>query len=76
MGGWNTSFLLGWPVFRGYASFRECTHLGLAIQNRAKNLLQQKDAAKILKTSKSKKTSYNMYRLSTHIQPESSYHTV
>ena len=21
--GWNTSFLLGWPVFRGYLSFRE-----------------------------------------------------
>jgi len=23
MDGWNTSFLLGWPVFRGYVSFRE-----------------------------------------------------
>ena len=23
MGGWNTSFLLGWPNFRGYVSFRE-----------------------------------------------------
>ncbi len=22
--GWNTNFLLGWPIFRGYASFREC----------------------------------------------------
>ena len=21
--GWNTSFLLGWPIFRGYVSFRE-----------------------------------------------------
>ena len=25
MDGWNTSFLLGWPVFRCYVSFRECT---------------------------------------------------
>ncbi len=25
MDGWNTSFLLGWPIFRGYVSFRECT---------------------------------------------------
>ncbi len=24
MHGWNTSFLLGWPIFRGYVSFREC----------------------------------------------------
>jgi len=24
MDGWNTSFLLGWPIFRGYVSFREC----------------------------------------------------
>ena len=23
MNGWNTSFLLGWPIFRGYVSFRE-----------------------------------------------------
>ncbi len=23
MHGWNTSFLLGWPIFRGYVSFRE-----------------------------------------------------
>ena len=22
MDGWNTSFLLGWPIFRGYVSFR------------------------------------------------------
>ena len=21
---WNTRFLLGWPIFRGYVSFREC----------------------------------------------------
>ena len=27
MDGWNTSFLLGWPIFRGYVSFRECTFL-------------------------------------------------
>ncbi len=26
MDGWNTSFLLGWPIFRGYVSFRESTH--------------------------------------------------
>ena len=25
MDGWNTSFLLGWPIFRGYVGFRECT---------------------------------------------------
>ena len=24
MDGWNTSFLFGWPIFRGYVSFREC----------------------------------------------------
>ena len=23
MDGWNTSFLLGWPIFRGYVCFRE-----------------------------------------------------
>ncbi len=23
MDGWNTSFLLGWPIFRCYVSFRE-----------------------------------------------------
>ena len=23
MDGWNTSFLLGWPIFGGYVSFRE-----------------------------------------------------
>ena len=22
--GWNSSFLFGWPIFRGYVSFREC----------------------------------------------------
>ena len=26
MDGWNTSFLLGWPIFRGYVSFREGKH--------------------------------------------------
>ena len=26
MDGWNTGFLLGWPIFRGHASFRECIH--------------------------------------------------
>ena len=24
MDGWNTSFLLGWQIFGGYVSFREC----------------------------------------------------
>ena len=24
MDGWKTSFLLGWPIFRGYVRFREC----------------------------------------------------
>ena len=26
MDGWNTSFLLGWPIFRCYVSFRECVY--------------------------------------------------
>ena len=26
MDGWNTSFLLGWPIFRCYVSFREGKH--------------------------------------------------
>ncbi len=25
MNGWNTRFLLGWPIFRGYVSFRGCS---------------------------------------------------
>ena len=24
MDGWKTRFLSGWPIFRGYVSFREC----------------------------------------------------
>ena len=24
MDGWKTSFLSGWPIFRGYVSFKEC----------------------------------------------------
>ena len=31
MDGWNTSFLLGRPIFRGYVSFRECILLGQKI---------------------------------------------
>ena len=27
MDGWKTSFLLGWPIFRGYVSFRECVYV-------------------------------------------------
>ena len=27
MDGWNTTFLLGWPIFRGYVIFRECNPL-------------------------------------------------
>ena len=27
MDGWNASFLLGRPIFRGYVSFRECIYL-------------------------------------------------
>ena len=27
MDGWNTSFLLGWPIFRCYVRFRECISL-------------------------------------------------
>ena len=26
MDGWKTSFLLGWPMFMGYVSFREGIH--------------------------------------------------
>ena len=32
MDGWNTTFLLGWPIFRGYVSFREgrvCSFRGM-----------------------------------------------
>ena len=27
MDGWKTSFLLGWPIFRYYVSFRECIYI-------------------------------------------------
>ena len=27
MDGWNSSFFLGWPIFRGHVSFRECNIL-------------------------------------------------
>ena len=27
MHGWNTSCLLGWPIFRDYVSFREGNHI-------------------------------------------------
>ena len=26
MDGWNANFLLGWPIFRCYVSFRECAN--------------------------------------------------
>ena len=29
MDGWKTSFLLGWPIFRYYVSFRECNFITL-----------------------------------------------
>ena len=34
MDGWNTTFLLGRPIFRGYVSFREGNHLlnGMVLQ--------------------------------------------
>ena len=25
--GWEITFLLGWPIFRGDVSFRECTYM-------------------------------------------------
>ncbi len=31
MDGWNTNFLLGWPIFRGYVSFRECSGYTMGI---------------------------------------------
>ena len=33
MDGWSTSFLLGWPIFRGYVSFRECNCCWLYFYN-------------------------------------------
>ena len=27
MDGWKTTFLFGWPIFRGYVSFRECIYV-------------------------------------------------
>ena len=33
MDGWNTSILLGWPIFRGYISFREGSHLILYVSS-------------------------------------------
>ena len=33
MDGWNTSLLLGWPIFRGYVSFRECISATMKTQN-------------------------------------------
>ena len=46
MDGWNTSFPLGWPTFRGFASFRECIYkyIYLANRNDAKFLLFQKSS--------------------------------
>ena len=32
MDGWNTSFLLGWPIFRGYVSFRANFTLSAALE--------------------------------------------
>ena len=32
MDGWNTSFLLGWPIFRGYVSFRESISCKLEVK--------------------------------------------
>ena len=31
MDGWNTSFLLGWPIFRGYVSFKGCIYIYMGI---------------------------------------------
>ena len=31
MDGWNTSFFLGRPIFRGYVSFRECKVFGVKV---------------------------------------------
>ena len=28
MDGWNSTFLLGWPIFRCHVSFRECNFSG------------------------------------------------
>ena len=33
---WNTSFLLGWPIFRGYVSFRERISFHIAIFSHSK----------------------------------------
>ena len=37
MDGWNTSFLLGWPIFRCYVSFRECMFCLLYVWTTRKN---------------------------------------
>ena len=33
MDGWNTNFLLGWTIFRGYVSFRECRSPHIAMRH-------------------------------------------
>ena len=33
MDGWNTSFLLGWSIFRCYVSFRECNYISKKLKN-------------------------------------------
>ena len=40
MDGWNTSFLLGWPVFRGHVCFRECMLIYLRIMSARSEFLK------------------------------------
>ena len=40
MDGWKMNFLLGWPIFRGYVSFRECSSLQFSLA-KANPILQQ-----------------------------------
>ena len=39
MDGWNTTFLLGRPIFRGYVSFREGSDKSMKWTNMSENLL-------------------------------------
>ena len=42
MDGWNTTFLLGRPIFRGYVSFREGTHQNAKIVPQKINMSTEK----------------------------------
>ena len=41
MDGWNTSFLLGWPIFRCHVSFRECNSYTCGKHKRISDFLEK-----------------------------------